>query len=72
MDDISAYVKGITDNMQKLLQENERVLNILSAENPELADQIMRDVNDSMKAVKTNDINRINQIYERYANNTNQ
>jgi len=72
MDDISAYVKGITDNMQKLLQENERVLNILSAENPELADQIMRDVNESMKAVKTNDINRINQIYERYANNTNQ
>jgi hypothetical protein len=72
MDDISAYVKGITDNMQKLLQENERVLNILSAENPELADQIMRDVNESMKAVKTNDINRINQIYERYANNTDQ
>jgi hypothetical protein len=72
MDDINAYVKGITDNMQKLLQENERVLNILSAENPELADQIMRDVNESMKAVKTNDINRINQIYERYANNTDQ
>ena len=71
MDDITTYTTAITENMQKLLQENEKVLAILSQEKPELADQIMRDVNEAMKAVKTNDINRINQIYERYADTTN-
>jgi len=68
-ENIETYAKAVTENLQKLLNENERILAILSDENPELADQIMRDINDSMKAMKTNDINRINQIYERYADN---
>lgn len=71
MDDILTYAKAIKENMEKLLIENEKVLAILSTENPELADQIMRDVNDTIKAMNTNDIDRINKIYERYANNTN-
>jgi hypothetical protein len=70
MDNIETYTKAITENMEKLLIENEKVLQILSSEKPELADQIMRDVNDTIKAMKTNDLDRINQIYERYANNT--
>jgi hypothetical protein len=70
MDNIETYTKAITENMEKLLMENEKVLQILSSEKPELADQIMRDVNDTIKAMKTNDLDRINQIYERYANNT--
>jgi hypothetical protein len=71
MENIELYTKAITENLEKLLMENEKVLAILSAEKPELADQIMRDVNDTIKAMKTNDIDRINKIYERYANNTN-
>jgi hypothetical protein len=71
MDDILTYAKAIKENMEKMLIENEKVLSILSNENPELADQIMRDVNDTIKAMKTNDLDRINQIYERYANTTN-
>jgi len=71
IDNIETYAKAVTENLQKLLNENERILAILSDENPELADQIMRDINDSMSAMKTNDINRINQIYERYADNRN-
>lgn len=70
MDDIEKYAKAITENMEKLLRENEKVLAILSTEQPDLADQIMRDVNDTIKAMKTNDIERINKIYERYANTT--
>ena len=70
MDDIQKYAKAITENMEKLLRENEKVLAILSTEQPELADQIMRDVNDTIKAMKTNDLERINKIYERYANTT--
>lgn len=70
MDDIQKYAKAITENMEKLLRENEKVLAILSTEQPDLADQIMRDVNDTIKAMKTNDIERINKIYERYANTT--
>ena len=69
IDNIETYAKAVTENLQKMLNENEKILAILSDENPELADQIMRDINDSMKAMKTNDINRINQIYERYADN---
>ena len=71
MENIELYTKAITENLEKLLMENEKVLAILSTEKPELADQIMRDVNDTIKAMKTNDIDRINKIYERYANNTN-
>jgi hypothetical protein len=71
MDDILTYAKAIKENMEKLLIENEKVLAILSTENPDLADQIMRDVNDTIKAMNTNDIDRINKIYERYANTTN-
>jgi hypothetical protein len=70
MDSIETYTKAITENMEKLLMENEKILQILSSEKPELADQIMRDVNDTIKAMKNNDIDRINQIYERYANHT--
>lgn len=70
MSDIEIYAKAITENMQKLLMENEKVLAILSTEKPEIADQIMRDVNDTIKAMKTNDLDRINKIYERYANTT--
>lgn len=69
IENIETYAKAVTENLQKMLNENERILAILSNENPELADQIMRDINDSIKAMKTNDINRINQIYERYADN---
>lgn len=69
IENIETYAKAVTENLQKMLNENEKILAILSDENPELADQIMRDINDSMKAMKTNDINRINQIYERYADN---
>ena len=71
MDDVLTYAKAIKENMEKLLIENEKVLAILSTENPDLADQIMRDVNDTIKAMNTNDIDRINKIYERYANTTN-
>ena len=70
MDDIEKYAKAITKNMEKLLRENEKVLAILSTEQPDLADQIMRDVNDTIKAMKTNDLERINKIYERYADTT--
>ena len=71
MDDILTYARAIKENMEKMLIENEKVLAILSTENPDLADQIMRDVNDTIKAMNTNDIDRINKIYERYANTTN-
>jgi len=69
MEDITTYAKAITENMEKLLAENNKILILLSSENPELADQIMQDVNDTMKAVKANDMNQINKIYERYADN---
>lgn len=67
MEDIETYTKAITENLQKLLSENERILALLSNENPELSDKIMKDINDSMKAMKNMDMEKINQIYERYA-----
>lgn len=69
MEDITTYAKAITENMEKLLAENNKILILLSSENPELADQIMQDVNETMKAVRENDMNQINKIYERYADN---
>jgi hypothetical protein len=69
MDNLDEIHKSLTQNMQKLLDANEQVLNILSEHDPELADRLIRDVSETMKAVKTNDINRINKILERYADN---
>lgn len=71
MENIETYTKAITENLQKMLTENERVLALLSTENPELADQIMKDINDSMRAMKNMDLEKINQIFERYADNHN-
>lgn len=70
MDNIAKITSQIQINLQKLLNENEKILALLSSENPELADKLIRDVNDTMSAVKTNDINKINQILDRYADNT--
>jgi hypothetical protein len=47
------------------------MLALLAEQDPEKADQIMRDIRETMEAVKSNDINRINKIYERYADNVN-
>jgi hypothetical protein len=71
MDNIEIYTKAITENLQKLLAENERTLALLSSENPDMADKIMKDINDSMRAMKNMDLDKINQIYERYADNHN-
>lgn len=71
MDNIETYTKAITDNLQKLLAENERILALLSSENPEMADKIMKDINDAMRAMNNMDLDKINQIYERYADNHN-
>jgi predicted Zn-ribbon and HTH transcriptional regulator len=69
--EINNYVEAITQNLEKLLYENEKMLALLAEQDPVKADQIMRDIRETMEAVKSNDINRINKIYERYADNVN-
>ena len=69
--EINNYVEVITQNLEKLLYENEKMLALLAEQDPVKADQIMRDIRETMEAVKSNDINRINKIYERYADNVN-
>jgi hypothetical protein len=69
--EINNYVEAITKNLEKLLHENEKMLALLAEQDPQKADQIMRDIRETMEAVKSNDINRINKIYERYADNVN-
>jgi predicted Zn-ribbon and HTH transcriptional regulator len=69
--DINNYVEAITKNLERLLHENEKMLALLAEQDPVKADQIMRDIRETMEAVKSNDINRINKIYERYADNVN-
>jgi hypothetical protein len=71
MENINTHVEAITKNLEKLLRMNDEILAILAQENPEKADQIMRDIHETMDAVKSNDINRITQIYERYADSIN-
>jgi hypothetical protein len=69
MDNFQEIAKSMTANMQKLLDANEQVLNLLAQHDQALADRLIRDVNETMKAVKKNDINAINKILERYADN---
>jgi hypothetical protein len=67
-DEIRTYAKTLTEQMQKMLDANDKVLAILSNERPEVADVVIKDINDALRAMKNNDLDKINQIYERYAN----
>jgi len=72
MENITKHVEAITKNLETLLRMNDEILAVLAQQNPEKADQIMRDIHDTMDAVRSNDINKITQIYERYADSINQ
>ena len=67
-EEIRTYAKTLTEQMQKMLDANDKVLAILSNERPEVADVVIKDINDALRAMKNNDLDKINQIYERYAN----
>lgn len=72
MDDILKIVEQTTKNLELLLEKNNQILNILAKDEPQKADEIMRDVNETMSALKNNDSQKINDLMEKYANYTNQ
>lgn len=63
-------INELQKNFSKLLELNDNALNSLPKEHEELVVNIRKDINEITNSVKTGDLNKLNIIKERYANNS--
>lgn len=63
-------INELQKNFSKLLELNDNALNSLPKEHDELVVNIRKDINEITNSVKTGDLNKLNIIKERYANNS--
>lgn len=68
--------KNITDNLKKSLDQlvdlNERTLAKIAQQNPTEVDQMLRDQKATIDAIRNKDINKITELFTKYADNSNQ
>lgn len=68
--------KNITDNLKKSLEKlidlNERTLANIAKQNPTEVDQMLRDQKATIDAIQNKDINKITELFTKYADNSNQ
>lgn len=67
--------KSITDNLKKSLEKlvdlNERTLAKIANENPTEVDQMLRDQKATIDAIRNKDINKITELFTKYADISN-
>ncbi len=67
--------KNITDNLKKSLDQlvdlNERTLAKIAQQNPTEVDQMLRDQKATIDAIRNKDINKITELFTKYADNSN-
>ena len=67
--------KNITDNLKKSLEKlvdlNERTLAKIANENPTEVDQMLRDQKATIDAIRNKDINKITELFTKYADISN-
>lgn len=67
--------KNITDNLKKSLEQlvdlNERTLAKIAKEQPTEVDQMLRDQKATIDAIRNKDINKITELFTKYADNSN-
>lgn len=68
--------KNITDNLKKSLEKlidlNERTLANIAQQNPTEVDQMLRDQKATIDAIRNKDINKITELFTKYADSSNQ
>jgi DNA-directed RNA polymerase subunit F len=67
--------KSITDNLKKSLEKlvdlNERTLAKIAKEHPTEVDQMLRDQKATIDAIQSKDINKITELFTKYADISN-
>ena len=71
MEDVLKIVEQTTKNMEMLLEKNNEILNILAKDEPQKADEMLQDMNATINAMKTGDLEKINELLGKYANYAN-
>lgn len=68
--------KKISENLKKSLKQladlNERTLVKIAKEHPTEVDQMLRDQKATIEAIKNKDLNKINELFSKYADISNQ
>jgi hypothetical protein len=67
MIDVQELTKQINDSMNKLMQINDQLINNLPLEQMEKLAPIQADIHQILRLAKKGDINKINEIKEKYA-----
>jgi hypothetical protein len=67
MIDVQELTKQINDSMNKLMQINDQLINNLPVEQMEKLAPIQADIHQILRLAKKGDINKINEIKEKYA-----
>jgi hypothetical protein len=67
MIDVQELTKQINDSMSKLMQINDQLINNLPVEQMEKLAPIQADIHQILRLAKKGDINKINEIKEKYA-----
>lgn len=71
MQDFSKIAKDLKKNIQKMSKMNESILNQIREESPDQVNEILKDHKLVMKAIKNGDVDALNQLHSRYADNSN-
>ena len=71
MEDFSKIAKELKKNIKKMTKMNESILNEIREQSPEQVNQILKDNKLVMKAIKNRDIDALNNLHSRYADNSN-
>ena len=67
MIDVQELTKQINDSMNKLMQINDQLINNLPLDQMEKLAPIQSDIHQILRLAKKGDINKINEIKEKYA-----
>jgi hypothetical protein len=67
MIDVQELTKQINESMNKLMQINDQLINNLPVEQMEKLAPIQADIHQILRLAKKGDINKINEIKEKYA-----
>jgi ElaB/YqjD/DUF883 family membrane-anchored ribosome-binding protein len=72
MNNVKEHIEQLQKSFQKMLKANEKILKDLPDESRLKVAPIQADINEIMRAVKKGDLNRINEIREKYADSDTQ
>jgi len=71
MEDYKAIAENLKKSLAQLVDLNELTLAKIANEHPGKVDQMLRDQKATIEAIKSKDINKINELFSKYADISN-